>query len=457
MGRLFLSLTILITLNYIQAQDHSELIEGPFQKPQEVTETCLSCHEEVGMDILHTNHWLWLDETFVTAENVDVQMGKRNFINNFCVAVPSNYGRCTSCHIGYGWDSKDYDFTNPSNIDCLICHDGSGTYRKIPTGAGAPFEDVDLLVAAQSVGMPTKENCGICHFDGGGGTGVKHGDLDETLYTATKELDVHMGGLGFECVECHKTENHQIKGASHGSMAAGTNHIYCADCHTETPHEKARLNDHSKSIACETCHIPAFAREYPTKAWWDWSKAGEDREVTKDEFNLETYSKMKGEFTWEKNVIPTLAWYNGKAKYYRFGEKFDPGKIVKLNQLEGDITDANAKIAPFKVMKGKQIYDDVNNYLIVPHLFGKEGYWKTFDWNKASEIGMKEIDLDYSGSFAFIETEMYWPINHMVTPKEEALGCMDCHGKKGIMKWEELGYDGDPMKTGGRYKNKLIK
>ena len=455
MGKFYLLVVFILSAVLIQAQDHSEFVQGPFSTPQEVTDACLGCHENVGDEVIHSNHWLWLDEKFETNDNQELQMGKKVFINNFCIAVPSNYARCTSCHVGYGWDSNDFDFNNKSNIDCLICHDQTGTYKKIPTGAGKPVDGVDLLAVAQSVDMPRVENCGICHFDGGGGTGVKHGDLDETLYNASKELDVHMGGLDFDCIECHKTVEHKISGASHGSMAAGTNHIYCADCHTEAPHEKAKLNEHSKSIACETCHIPTFAREEPTKTWWDWSKAGEDKEAPKDEFGKETYNKMKGEFVWEKNVIPTYRWYNGKADYYKMGDTLDVSQPVKLNSLNGDITEANAKIAPFKVMRGKQIYDNVNDYLIVPHLFGKEGYWKTYDWNKASEIGMKEVELDYSGSFGFIETEMYWPINHMVAPKENALKCMDCHGKKGRMNWEELGYSGDPMKVGGRYKNEL--
>jgi hypothetical protein len=43
-----------------------------------------------------------------------------------------------------------------------------------------PDAKVDLLVSAQSAKL--QEKIGICHFDGGGGTGVKHGDLDDSLY-----------------------------------------------------------------------------------------------------------------------------------------------------------------------------------------------------------------------------------------------------------------------------------
>ncbi len=441
----------LIITRFMFAQDHSEFITDAFSSPQEVTQTCLMCHDEAAKQIMRTNHWNWLNEEFTNANNEIVQVGKQNIINNFCIAVPSNYPRCTSCHAGYGWKDASFDFSNEENVDCLVCHDNSGTYKKTPTGAGIPDKDIDLLKVAQSVGKSTRNNCGICHFDGGGGTGVKHGDLDDSLYDPEPETDVHMGVLGFVCTDCHATEEHKIKGASHGSMAANENHFYCADCHGDEVHKSANLNKHVKSVACETCHIPEFARVISTKTWWDWSLAGEDRSAVKDEFGMETYNKLKGEFIWAKNVVPTYKWHNGQANYYRFGDKIDSSTPVQLNELTGNIKDPNSKIAPFKVMRGKQIYDAKNNYLIVPKLFGENGYWKTFDWNLASEMGMKEIELDYSGSFGFVETEMYWPINHMVVSKDKALKCTSCHGKKANrMDWEALGYSGDPMVKKGR-------
>ena len=59
---------------------------------------------------------------------------------------------------------------------------------------------------------------------------------------------------------------------------------------------------------------------------------------------------------------------------------------------------------------------------------------------------MKASGLAYSGEYGFAETAMYWPINHMVAPKEKALKCDDCHGEKGRMDWAALGYGKDPMK-----------
>jgi hypothetical protein len=38
-------------------------------------------------------------------------------------------------------------------------------------------------------------------------------------------------------------------------------------------------------------------------------------------------------------------------------------------------------------------------------------------------------------------------VNHMVVPKSQALKCNDCHGAKGRMDWQALGYSGDPRRT----------
>ena len=65
--------------------------------------------------------------------------------------------------------------------------------------------------------------------------------------------------------------------------------------------------------------------------------------------------------------------------------------------------------------------------------------------------------LPYSGQFAFVETKMYWRINHEVVPKEKALKCIDCHGKNSILDWKALGYEGDPMFLGDRKEEELIK
>ena len=113
---------------------------------------------------MQTAHWTWESEP-VTLPGRDepVTIGKKNQINNFCIGIQGNWAQCTTCHIGYGWaDAEYFDTATDEDIDCLVCHDQSGAYAK---GLyGNPLEGSDLLVAAQSVGRPSRQNCGSCHF-----------------------------------------------------------------------------------------------------------------------------------------------------------------------------------------------------------------------------------------------------------------------------------------------------
>ena len=444
----WLSIVLLLALfsGWCLAQEnHAELIEGTFKTPQEVTKACLECHEDAAKEVMKTIHWTWSRPV----ENIPghkgvIELGKKNAINNYCIAITSNWPRCTSCHAGYGWKDKNFDFSKEENVDCLVCHDNSGKYKKTPAGAGMPAKEVDLTAVAKSVGAPTRENCGKCHFYGGGGENVKHGDLDHGLVNPDRDYDVHMGS-GMVCQDCHTTEAHVIKGESMGAATDSHNRLLCEDCHEMPIHKSKIINNHTKKIACQTCHIPVYAKGRPTKIWWDWSTAGKDSTAPKDEYGLPTFHKKKGSFKWGKNIKPVLAWYNEKEARYLAGDKFDPDKILYLNRPLGDKDDPSAKLFPFKVFRGKQIYDKKYNYLIIPHLWG--GFWKDFDWNKAAKEGMEAAGLPYSGEYGFARTAMYWKINHMVAPKEKALKCTDCHGKgkNKRVDWKALGFEGDQM------------
>ncbi|MDG6243075.1 MAG: tetrathionate reductase family octaheme c-type cytochrome [Methanolobus sp.] len=435
--------------------NHS-FLEGPYDVGQDVTADCIKCHSEQAADMLNSTHWLWTTCAECGCEEARLmELGKRTVINNFCVALASNEPRCTSCHTGYGWEDKTFDFSNASNIDCVVCHETTGTYKKIPTGAGAVDPSVDLLAVARSVGSPSRLTCGgNCHFFGGGGDNVKHGDMSSALYDPSRELDVHMGGMDFQCQNCHKTTAHNVAGRFAG-IPGSECRVECSDCHGDTPHQgeySDRLNGHSDSIACQTCHIPSFAREVPTKMYWDWSKAGQDVDtIPVDEYGKATYNMMKGEFVWGMNVVPTYAWFNGSFEKYYLGDKIDPQGVTDLSTPLGDRYDANSKIYPFKIHRAKQISDAQYQYLLIPDLFGGEdSYWATYDWDRAVRAGMDYVGMPYSGEYEFVETTYYESINHEVAPKEYALACKDCHLDGGNMDFAALGYEGDPMIYGER-------
>ena len=459
--QIFVVMTASLLAASCLAQPEAEhaAIDGPFASPMEVTMKCLSCHEDAAHQVMQTTHWTWESKQELKGEKV--MRGKKNAINNFCISISGNWPRCTSCHVGYGWKDASFDFSDQSRVDCLVCHDTTGTYEKFPAGAGMPYgyaavktkKSVDLLHVARNVGIPNRDNCISCHGFGGGGNNVKHGDIDSSMKRPSRQYDVHMAvdGADFTCQQCHRTENHFIKGDAMAVTPAGNNHLDCTDCHDAAPHKEGLLNQHMAKVTCQVCHIPHFAKEIPTKLSWDWSTAGKEIEPMTDSLGKETYAKKKGNFVWGKNVKPVYAWYNGKADAYSPGEKIDPATITKLNWPEGDRKDPAAKIYPFKVHRGKQIYDTKYNILITPKVFGPQSdpdaYWVTYDWGKAAAAGMKASGLPYSGEYGFAPTEMYWRINHMVVPKEQALGCLDCHGDHGRMDWKELGYEHDPMRA----------
>lgn len=434
------------------AFDHNKYLMGQIDRPQAITKKCLSCHKPTALGLVNSSHWTWSGLQDISGRGT-MEFGKKNAIDNFWIGLSSNWLGCTSCHPGYGWKDNSFDFKKYLNLDCLVCHDSTDTYRKAPEGAGMPegfSEDgpgkdaPDLLNIARKRALPTRKICGSCHFYCGGGDNVKHGDLDSSLVQPEKKTDVHMAadGANFTCQSCHKTKRHDIKGNALSVSPAGTNRIDCTDCHGWTPHKSSyRLNDHTLTVACQTCHIPFFAKEVPTLVSWDWSAAGQDKKAEKDPNGMPTFDKKRGALQWAKNVPPSYAWFNGKADVVLVDDAIDPARPVRLNMPKGAKTEKVARIFPFKIHRSKQIYDKKTKTLIVPKLVGPDGFFQSFDWNKAAKAGMQELSRPYSGEYGFVETEMRLRINHMVVPAKEALQCENCHEKNTRMDWQALGFE----------------
>jgi hypothetical protein len=214
----------------------------------------------------------------------------------------------------------------------------------------------------------------------------------------------------------------------------------CRSCHGDHPMRNDMLNEHTDRLACQTCHIPAYARGgIATKMWWDWSTAGQkvdSKPIVKNAKGEVVHHIKKGDFKWGENVVPEYRWFNGEVEYTLLGDKVDSAKGVLINRFGGSPDDGKSRIWPFKVFRGVQPYDAGAGTLAVPHLFGKDpdAYWKSYDWNRALDAGMRSVGYSYSGELGFIESEMSWPITHMVAPKEDSLQCVDCHVRDGRMK-----------------------
>jgi octaheme c-type cytochrome (tetrathionate reductase family) len=421
--------------------DHSRfaVLKRKFRAPQEVTEACISCHNERHKEVMRSSHWNWENAEYVEGRGVRY-LGKRNLLNNFCIGVAGSRQSCDRCHIGYGWGDAGFDLKDPRNVDCLACHDRSGTYSKAAGGAGNPDPSVDLAYVAQHVGRPERANCGACHFLSGGGNNVKHGDLELALLDTTRDVDVHMAtdGADMSCVDCHSAVRHQMKGKLYSISSMNRDRARCEDCHGAEPHAKEILNEHTLKVSCQACHIPTYAKVNSTKLRWDWSTAGRLRNgepyEEKNALGDDTYMSIKGSFVWGRNLKPEYAWFDGRATHYLMGDKVKTTP-VRLNRLLGSYDDPDARIIPVKVHRARQPFDEGNRTLVQPKLAGQArgdgAFWRDFDWQRSASEGMKLVGLPYSGKLGFVETEMTWPLNHMVAPKEKAVGCAECHTREG--------------------------
>jgi len=239
----------------------------------------------------------------------------------------------------------------------------------------------------------------------------------------------------------------------------------CEDCHGDRANIHAGnqvemiLNSHA-TLACQTCHIPAFARQTPTKTEWYWADAGQDISPTPTDpvTGMPTYNKKKGSFAWANDVRPTLRYFDGKwnRMMINVNDQYTTTPVV-LGEPSADYTTPGAMIFPFKKMVGNQPADANNNTMLVPHLFGGKGgpnaYWAKYDWDLALQDGATYTGQAYTGQYDFVDTVMYLTVNHEVAPKEQAFGmdgaCGDCHNSD-VIDWTGLGWSDDPASGGVR-------
>lgn len=445
--------------------DHSELVaftETP--EPRQVTEQCLSCHPNVGDDILMTSHRNWRSA-------IPVLSGK-----GFPMAVGDDLPQCSICH---GSDEEaalaSSDSTDPADVDCLICHDTSGGYARRP-GAEA-MEGTDLATIAGRVGRPSKENCGRCHYPACGDKNAKHGDLDVVYESEDPDDDVHLGRYGMRCQDCHRVNEHRIAGRAFGKMTTDGS-IACRDCHGDEPHAISGLlghhdDEHCRHLACQVCHLPMVARKVPTSVLWDWSHAAHppaegDSSVTMPWGRIEK----------DSNVVPEYHWYDGTYSEYRLGEKVELEEVVSLNSPIGSYYDPASRITPFRLYRTIQHADAEQKILAIPKV--PPGVLGDYDWEEAVRQGMEGAGLTWSGELAWVETQRYLSVNHGIVARDRALGCADCHSEESVdclqchgeaddldvpalirarypeqefLDFDELGYDGDPAETGGRFRH----
>ncbi len=165
--------------------DHSkfEALKGPFTDGSQVTKACLTCHNEAGHQFMKSIHWTWEYKNAKTGQT----LGKHNLVNNFCTNARGNEGMCAMCHASYNWKATRISTSRSRKISIA----SSATSGPAPITSSRPRRAMRPAASCSRTcspsicprwrkvsAMPERNNCGTCHFNGGGGDGVKHGDLD---------------------------------------------------------------------------------------------------------------------------------------------------------------------------------------------------------------------------------------------------------------------------------------
>jgi hypothetical protein len=304
--------------------------------------------------MMATAHWTWEHTNSLTGQ----RLGKNNVINNYCIAVPSNEPRCTCCHVGWGYSDKTFDFSDETKVDCLVCHDTTGEYKKFPAGSGYPvmgtpkefpagsgkiWPVVDLVRVAQNVGKSSRATCGACHFYGGGDDAVKHGDLDSTMAYPSRELDVHMGtnGLNFACAKCHQTEEHRIPGTRYAKDHTGRPDVRELPHGGAAPGQPARPGPaHRTGGVPDLPHPGVRARGQIHHDVLGLVHGGGQRHQRAEHGDSERAGGShlrhpEGGFVWERDVVPEYIWFNGGATYVTLDDEIEPGQVVLIKRLHG--------------------------------------------------------------------------------------------------------------------------
>lgn len=420
------------------------------------TATCLSCHMKEGLEIHSSVHYQWAGDTRYAVGFGAYGGDKMGGINDFCIYPDINWlgkltnvkgsqvdAGCAKCHVGLGEKpSADPNLAQLENIDCLVCH--SDAYRRRLELVGGKWKfvadessmKVSLLEAAQSVQKPSSASCLNCHTKAGGGNNFKRGDIEEAHRNPTAALDVHMapkaqGGAGLSCLDCHGGDGHFIKGRGTDLKAVDSDRaLTCSTCHGATPHQSARINDHTEKVNCTVCHIPQFAKVAATDMFRDWSAPG----VLVQETGLFEPAHTKG-----LNVTPVYRFFNGYSKFYKFGDpaQLGPNGRVIMSAPVGDVSDPASKIYAFKYHKAKQPIDPETKRLL-PLKIGK--FFETGKIDEAVSLGAQAVGWQYNGH-AYADTERYMGLFHEVAPKGAALSCSSCHVSSGRIGFKELGYE----------------
>jgi hypothetical protein len=420
-------------------------------------ETCVACHRNEA-EAMHGSVHYQLSGPTPNVPNIPGDAGKgQGGMNTYCGAiVTSRDVTCAGCHTSYGQQpTAEMTPAQLANIDCLMCHQinyarkAAGPYESVPAVGQdgqprtltLPVEDangfhfmpdeakmtISLVEAARTAGPTTRATCLRCHANAAGSDGAKRGDLSSVTVNPPRSSDIHMSPQGedFTCATCHDAGDHRVSGRGLDLRPNDTPEpTTCESCHGDRPHDDYNARDgesrdvHAGHVACQTCHIPTFAKDVSTELARDWLEP----EWWPGAFG--------GQGGWKPgevramNVIPAYRWFDGTSEVYLLGQApaQNAAGEYEFGLPLGNVASPGAKIYPMKEHRSISARHDATGQMI-PH--STELYFRTGDFAQAVQSGMVQAGL--TGGYTLVPVHTFQTINHGVEGHESALQCQACH------------------------------
>jgi hypothetical protein len=371
--------------------------------------------------------------------------------------------------------------TTPTAPACLRCHQHNF--------GGDIYVDPNGPEFMQSMTSPGQERPRVAH------PGSKRG----TPFSPS--WDVH-AAAGLSCLDCHATAGHFIAKGTHTTTVMAndlpTVAVTCLQCHDDPPHDSASaagqaLNEHLARVACQTCHIPSLHEDNVTRR--DFGSTEFEPEL-----GIHIYRDRVKESAPGKGIA--YVWWNGDATFlgnpigdnpngaglYRFYDAANRWPEYADFDYEGWYEDVMRPIAragrpsklyAMKRFNGRQHIDLQNigpfGGMFVP--YNLPAYYRLGRPETAARLEMDKsmmrmmygwmfkyymmnkfmsfmaIDGWNTDSYAdvragrkvaprWIPNDAMLEISHAIR-RVGALSCADCHGPRGVLDWQQLGYTPD--------------
>jgi hypothetical protein len=455
------AMSILISGMPLQASEGPSQSGEPRAIPehQNITEysgpsTCVGCHPAQAQGMFGSDHYQLFGPT-PNVPNVEGDAGKGLLgFNTYCgTPVSSSRATCGACHAGYGrTPSATQTPEQLNNIDCLLCHQdlylrklaGPFATRTFTDYLGVahtwqmPIHDPDgsfywqpdeahmtvsILDAARTVHLPSRKSCLRCHAYAGGADGTKRGDLSSACENPATSIDFHMSPLGanLSCQSCHQSANHHLLGRGLDLLPNDRPEaLTCTtSCHSARPHGDTSRDNHAARIACQTCHIPHYAKGVDTEIARNWNAPFWSSSVFSGQGGYKP-----GE-TRASNLTPSYKWYDLTSNVYVLGQV--PAYTASTGKYEmglplGTVRSPGSKIHPMKEHSSIAGMHNATSQLI-PHSTFK--YFATGNFAQAVADGMVYAGL--TGGWTQVSLHTYQTINHGTEPASSALLCGQCH------------------------------